>query len=458
MLRYDGNYSSYYDAPREQYPEGSAVDASNGDSYDGTPYKADFFNDIIGFMQAVFHKAFGNPFKSGETATRSVSGAPENANQSDVMDALDKIIGDKVDEAKAMAGDLSDLETTAKSSLVAAVNEVNANAGDLAELDTTAKTNLVTAVNEVNESLGDEKTARQSADTTLDGKIGELTELDTTAKSSLVAAVNEAESHTDWATAAGFKGRNLLTVLGAETVAQAAAALKAKSDAKDYSGLRLGDWLEFTATYGEHGSVKAKWEIVAMGHYHRFYNGSTIVDRIGNIVMMPEKILFTRQIGENTSQKKYFSSPMNTFLAGTVAPAIESVLGVTLKRPYMVHFYNKGTYDSPDWWLDSSNDSTNHDYSDPSYFSQKVFLPSNREINGENGFGCEHWDSSVQFPLFTNAPEKRIARNASGQNSNNEWCRTPSRHPGHFCHVNNDGHSSYHTADGLDGVRPAFCL
>lgn len=433
MLRYDGNYSSYYDAPREQYPEGSAVDASNGDSYDGTPYKADFFNDIIGFMQAVFHKAFGNPFKSGETATRSVSGAPENANQSDVVDALDKIIGGKVDEAKAMTGDLSDLETTTKSSLVAAVNEVN-------------------------ESLGDEKTARQSADTALDGKIGDLAELDSTAKSSLVAAVNEVESHTDWATVAGFKGRNLLTVLGAETVAQAAAALKAKSDAKDYSGLRLGDWLEFTATYGEHGSVKAKWEIVAMGHYHRFYNGSSVIDRIGNIVMMPEKILFTRQIGENTSQKKYFSSPMNTFLAGTVAPAIESVLGVTLKRPYMVHFYNKGTYDSPDWWLDSSNDSMNHDYSDPSYFSQKVFLPSNREVNGENGFGCEHLDSSVQFPLFANAPEKRVARNASGQDSNNEWCRTPSRHLGCFCGVGNSGISYDYTADGLNGVRPTFCL
>ena len=46
-------------------------------------------------------------------------------------------------------GDLSTLNTTAKSSAVAAINEVNANIGDLDDLDTTADTSAVAAINEV---------------------------------------------------------------------------------------------------------------------------------------------------------------------------------------------------------------------------------------------------------------------------------------------------------------------
>ena len=50
-------------------------------------------------------------------------------------------------------GALADLETTNKTTIVAAINEVNASAkqtGDIADLETTAKTDLVAAINEVN--------------------------------------------------------------------------------------------------------------------------------------------------------------------------------------------------------------------------------------------------------------------------------------------------------------------
>lgn len=55
--------------------------------------------------------------------------------------------------------------------------------GDLTDLDTTDKTSLVDAVNEVNTAVG-----------TADTEIGTLTSLTTTAKNNLVAAVNEVDA------------------------------------------------------------------------------------------------------------------------------------------------------------------------------------------------------------------------------------------------------------------------
>jgi hypothetical protein len=77
------------------------------------------------------------------------------------LTALAQALGTDVKTLTTGIGVLANLNTTAKTSLVAAVNEVlaagNANAtniGDTAALTTTAKTNLVAALNEVNAALG----------------------------------------------------------------------------------------------------------------------------------------------------------------------------------------------------------------------------------------------------------------------------------------------------------------
>ncbi|MCF7964204.1 MAG: hypothetical protein K9L79_01555 [Methylobacter tundripaludum] len=74
---------------------------------------------------------------------------------------LAQALGVDVKALTTAIGVLSSLNTTAKTSLVAAVNEVlaagNANAGkigDTATLTTTAKTNVVAAINEINAALG----------------------------------------------------------------------------------------------------------------------------------------------------------------------------------------------------------------------------------------------------------------------------------------------------------------
>lgn len=54
-------------------------------------------------------------------------------------------------------GTLSNLNTTAKNNLVAAANEINSKAGNLSNLDTTDKTSLVNAVNEVRNEVYKQK-------------------------------------------------------------------------------------------------------------------------------------------------------------------------------------------------------------------------------------------------------------------------------------------------------------
>lgn len=83
-------------------------------------------------------------------------------------------------------GDLTQLDTTDKSSLVNAVNEINGEygdaIGDLTQLTTTDKSSLVGAINEVD----------ANADT-VDTKVGALSNLTTTDKTSIVLAINEVD-------------------------------------------------------------------------------------------------------------------------------------------------------------------------------------------------------------------------------------------------------------------------
>ena len=113
---------------------------------------------------------------------------------------LDKKIDDETERATAAEealgsdiGNLADLTTDDKNTVVAAINEVDSHAdtnasniGQLASLTTDAKNNLVAAVNEV-DSHTDTNTSN----------IGTLTSLTTDAKNNLVSAINEVDAHTD---------------------------------------------------------------------------------------------------------------------------------------------------------------------------------------------------------------------------------------------------------------------
>jgi hypothetical protein len=85
MIRINAAYTDYFDNTDPTYPGGKAVDTTNGEAEDGTPYKADWMNDVNGFHQAAIVDAHG---------TFQISGSPDRAAASDILNAL-KTIMDK---------------------------------------------------------------------------------------------------------------------------------------------------------------------------------------------------------------------------------------------------------------------------------------------------------------------------------------------------------------------------
>lgn len=84
MIKIDQNYTDYRDDTDPKYPGGKAINATTAESTDGTPLLADWMNDINGAFQAIFIEAFGDINK--------VSGKPDNAEESDVLKAIKKLL------------------------------------------------------------------------------------------------------------------------------------------------------------------------------------------------------------------------------------------------------------------------------------------------------------------------------------------------------------------------------
>ena len=135
----------------------------------------------------------------------------------EVKNAVMQLIADNYDTIIALIGDLDDLTTADKTSIVNAINSevqarenaiddeaqarqdadntINTTIGDLDDLTTEDKTSIVNAINaEVQareNAIDDEAQARQDADNTINTTIGDLDDLNTTDKTSIVSAINE---------------------------------------------------------------------------------------------------------------------------------------------------------------------------------------------------------------------------------------------------------------------------
>ena len=112
MIKLDNTYSDYVNTSDPKYPAGKAVDASGEENTDGTPLLAKWMNDINGTRQAIIKEAFGD--------MSSVSGVPDDAENSDVLKALKKITqeytnGKVANEAQARAQGDTDALSSAKS-------------------------------------------------------------------------------------------------------------------------------------------------------------------------------------------------------------------------------------------------------------------------------------------------------------------------------------------------------
>lgn len=86
MIKLDSGYSDYVATDDPKYPAGKAVDASSEEGVDGTPILAKLINDINGSRQALFSAAFGG--------FSTLSNEPDNAEKSDILNAINKITQD----------------------------------------------------------------------------------------------------------------------------------------------------------------------------------------------------------------------------------------------------------------------------------------------------------------------------------------------------------------------------
>lgn len=124
MIKLDATYSDYVSTSDPKYPAGKAVDASGEENTDGTPLLAKWMNDINGTRQAIIKEAFGD--------MSSVSGVPDDAENSDVLRALKKITqeytnGKVANEAQAREQGDDDTLNLSQKYTDKKVNEIKAN-------------------------------------------------------------------------------------------------------------------------------------------------------------------------------------------------------------------------------------------------------------------------------------------------------------------------------------------
>jgi hypothetical protein len=93
MFKVDANYTDYRNDTDPNMPGGAAISASNPQLFDGTPWRALFFNHLHGFFQALYIKAFGSL-----DGANGISGQPDNAAVSDGLKAIERLIEKSFDD------------------------------------------------------------------------------------------------------------------------------------------------------------------------------------------------------------------------------------------------------------------------------------------------------------------------------------------------------------------------
>lgn len=240
-----------------------------------------------------------------------------------------------------------------------------------------------------------------------------------------------------------YTGRNLVEVFGVSTAVQAFAKLKEKSDAGDFSGLGIGDYINIpsiviggnTISYNDtYQNLRA--EIVAFDQYYR--NGDTDITDHHIIMQMKNCPLIHRMNASNDNTGGWASSELKTYLSNTVAGAIENAIGISLKTIRRI----LSTHDSWAW------------------VAEKCFLPSEVECVGTKAWS-DNYGYTVgncrQWAMFQLRPDKLI----KFYNGARQWwwtCSDSTSLSTYFVSVHHYGYFDYASASGDGGVPFAFAI
>ena len=315
--------------------------------------------------------------------------------------------------------------------------------------DTEARALAGQAINQV-ETLKNKVTDLESGFTNLGETVANVNQTATTAKTTAdeanslaQQAETRAQSAYELADSAGHLiEHNLIEVLGAANVADAFAALRTRADAGNFSGLRLGDYIDVPSMTIDGNTIsndnqRLRFEIAGFDTYLNV--GDTPVTS-HHILMISKNCVLQKAM--NSTPKNdggYAASELCAYLNNQVKTGLVNAIGITPKTVHRL-LDTKGSWA----WL-----------------AETVFIPSEVEV-----FGHQAWSNnsgyssgtSVQWPLFSEFPQKRIAN----WNGSRWWWWEASPYTGDsasFCGCGSYGDAGIYSAAASDsGVRFAFLV
>ena len=237
-------------------------------------------------------------------------------------------------------------------------------------------------------------------------------------------------------------GRDLIAVLGVANAAAAFAALRTRADAGNFNGLRLGDYIDVPSMTIDGSAIsnsnqRLRFEIAGFDTYLNV--GDTPVTS-HHILMISKNCVLQKAMNSTTTNAGgYAASELKAYLNDQVKTGLVNAIGITPKTVHRLH------YTKDNWaWL-----------------AETVFIPSEVEVFGHQAWSNNRGYSSgtsVQWPLFSEFPQKRIA-NWNG--SRWWWWEASPRtdDSASFCSCDRNGNAYYGTADNSgDGIRFAFLV
>ncbi len=253
---------------------------------------------------------------------------------------------------------------------------------------------------------------------------------------------NEATANTG-----STEGRNLLTVLGVTTVAEAMEVLHERCNGEgkaDFSGLMIGDYLDLPSltvdgtTYTWNAAYQ-NLRIVISGFNHYIHCGS--MENTKNHILWTFKNVVLQKAMNNsdTNAGGYDASAMKTYLDGVFALGLGAALG---SSDYLYTISRAISKKSSTEWVRNT-----------------VFLPTEVEVFGVATYGDDQngWNTNIQYPIYRDSSYYRCKK----YNGSRAWWWEGTPHASgsaSFCIVGDYGIStSYGASGGYGGVAPAFC-
>jgi len=243
------------------------------------------------------------------------------------------------------------------------------------------------------------------------------------------------------------EGRNLLTVLGVTTVAEAMEVLHERCNGEgvaDFSGLMIGDYLDLPSltvdgtTYTWNATYQ-NLRIVISGFNHYIHCGDTENTK-NHILWTFKNVVLQRQMNSSdTNTGGYNASAMKTYLDGVFALGLGSALG---SSDYLYTISRAISKKGSTEWVRNT-----------------VFLPTEVEVFGVATYGDDQnaWNTNIQYPIYRDSSYYRCKK----YNGSRAWWweATPyASNSSNFCSVySNGGSNGSGASSGYGGVAPAFC-